>query len=400
MEKKLSKKIIFYQSLRFIFILLIISIIFVLNKKAFTILAPVLVILEIIKIVYFYENYFKERVIKNFNLFIPPLDSIFIIFIILISNNIILIIALLLLSLVINFLLYGIETVTLEILISGIFFLVIGLVYSSMIIFPILAFSLIIIGLIMLFLNNKETKTESNTKDITDTENISNEIVDVKDEFTIIVSHNLRTPLAALRGYLQLIEYSNDEEIKKNYFNLLKSNVDKLHELIEEVLGSINLDKKSSNKDQKVNVNLVIGEIIERFNDDIKSKRIEIIVNSTSQLIESTINENRLKIIFSNILDNAIKYSHLNSKIDINISVIDENSITISIQDYGIGIDKSKIGEIFSKYNKSSNVLNSNFQGLGLGLYIVKSLVEIEKGTISVKSEQDKGTKVELVFPL
>ena len=400
MGKKLSKKIIFYQFLRFIFILLIISIIFVLNKKAFTILAPVLVILEIIKIVYFYENYFKERVIKNFNLFIPPLDSIFIIFIILISNNIILIIALLLLSLVINFLLYGIETVTLEILISGIFFLVIGLVYSSMLIFPVLAFSLIIIGLIMLFLNNKETKTESNTEDTTDTENISNEIVDVKDEFTIIVSHNLRTPLAALRGYLQLIEYSNDEEIKKNYFNLLKSNVDKLHELIEEVLGSINLDKKSSNKDQKVNVNLVIGEIIERFNDDIKSKRIEIIVNSTSQLIESTINENRLKIIFSNILDNAIKYSHLNSKIDINISVMDENSITISIQDYGIGIDKSKIGEIFSKYNKSSNVLNSNFQGLGLGLYIVKSLVEIEKGTISVKSEQDKGTKVELVFPL
>ena len=398
MENKISIKIFFFQAVRFIYILAIIYIIFLLDKSSFVIISPVLLILEIVKIIYLYDNYFKKRVIQNFNLFIPPLDSIFIIFVMLISNNIILLISLLLISFILNFIIYGIESVTLEILISGIFMLILSLVHKSLIIFPVLAFVLIVFGLIIVFLNTesdvvdkKENKSKNNT-------NIDNQIIDVKDEFTIIVSHNLRTPIAALRGYLQLIEYSNDEDLKKNYFNLLKSNVNKLYELIEEVLGAISLDKRS--KGENVNVNLIVGEIIERFNDDIKSKRIEVIVKSSSQIIEANIDENRLKIIFSNILDNAIKYSHLNSKIDITISIVNENSVSIKIQDYGIGISKDMIGDIFNKYHKSSDVLSSNFQGLGLGLYIVKSLIEIEKGTISLRSEQNKGTDVEIVFPL
>ena len=285
MENKISIKIFFFQAVRFIYILAIIYIIFLLDKSSFVIISPVLLILEIVKIIYLYDNYFKKRVIQNFNLFIPPLDSIFIIFVMLISNNIILLISLLLISFILNFIIYGIESVTLEILISGIFMLILSLVHKSLIIFPVLAFVLIVFGLIIVFLNTesdvvdkKENKSKNNT-------NIDNQIIDVKDEFTIIVSHNLRTPIAALRGYLQLIEYSNDEDLKKNYFNLLKSNVNKLYELIEEVLGAISLDKRS--KGENVNVNLIVGEIIERFNDDIKSKRIEVIVKSSSQIIES-----------------------------------------------------------------------------------------------------------------
>lgn len=398
MENKIPIKKFFFQAIRFIYILVIIYLIFLLNKNSFIIISPALLILEIIKIIYLYDNYFKKKVIRNFELFIPPLDSIFIIFIMLISNNLILLISLLLISFLLNFVIYGIESVTLEILLSGVFMLILSLIYKSLIIFPVLALILIIAGIIIVFLNTDSeiiNKKGDKSENIT---NIDNQMIDVKDEFTIIVSHNLRTPIAALRGYLQLIEYSNDEDLKKNYFNLLKSNVNKLYELIEEVLGAISLDRKTKN--ENVNINLIVGEIVERFNDDIKSKRIEVIVKSSSQIIEANIDENRLKIIFSNILDNAIKYSHLNSKIDISINVIDTNRVSIIVQDYGIGISKDMIGNIFNKYHKSSDVLSSNFQGLGLGLYIVKSLVEIEKGTISLRSEQNKGTEVEIVFPL
>ncbi len=398
MNNKIPFKILFFQAIRFIYILAIIYLIFILNKSSFVILSPALLILEIVKIIYLYDNYLKNKIIKNFNLLIPPLDSIFIIFIMLISNNPILLISLILISLILNFLIYGIESVTLEILLSGVFMLILSLVYKSLIIFPVLALVLILFGLILVFLNIDSDSINKNENKSGNNQNIDNQIIDVKDEFTIIVSHNLRTPIAALRGYLQLIEYSNDEDLKKNYFNLLKSNINKLYELIEEVLGAISLNKKSQN--ENVNINLIVGEIIERFNDDIKSKRIEVVVKSSSQIIEANIDENRLKIIFSNILDNAIKYSHLNSKIDITINVVNENSVSIRIQDYGIGINKDKIGDIFNKYHKSSDVLISNFQGLGLGLYIVKSLIEIEKGTISLKSEQNKGTDVEIVFPL
>ena len=166
---------------------------------------------------------------------------------------------------------------------------------------------------------------------------------------------------------------------------------------MEEVLDIIDNTKKDTTT--KTNVSLIISEIIERMGSEINSKRIVINKNFESQQIEVAINDSKLKIIISNILDNAIKYSHLNSSIDITLKIIN-NTVSIGIKDYGSGISKEEMVNIFSKYHKSTNVLNSNFEGFGLGLYIVKNLINEEKGQINISSEKDKGTEVEILFPL
>jgi signal transduction histidine kinase len=395
-KKNASLNLIIFNIIKFIYVTSVAYIIFVNNSKYFEYVAPVIIIFEILNIFSNYINKKWEIDISSIGSIIAITDISFLFFILIITHNNVLFLALALISYILNFLIYNKLVISLEIFITALLLFFLGVIYLN-IVYILLALIFIIIG-VSIYLYRTNFKKDENTDIKPDIiTNEKDETVDIKDEFTIIVSHNLRTPIATLKGYLQLIEYTNDEELKQNYLNLLKNNVNKLYLLTEEVLGIINNTKTS---DSKTNVNLVISALIERFDEDLKSKRIEINVKSDSQNTEVNVGEYRLKIILGNIIENAIKFSHLNSQIDINIYHIQDKGLSIKIRDYGTGIEKEALKNIFQKYHKTDNVLNSNFEGLGLGLYIVKSLINDEKGQIVINSEKGKGTEVEIVFPL
>lgn len=395
-KKNASLNLIIFNIIKFIYVTSVAYIIFVNNSKYFEYVAPVIIIFEILNIFSNYINKKWEIDISSIGSIIAITDISFLFFILIITHNNALFLALALISYILNFLIYNKLVISLEIFITALLLFFLGVIYLN-IVYILLALIFIIIG-VSIYLYRTNFKKDENTDIKPDIiTNEKDETVDIKDEFTIIVSHNLRTPIATLKGYLQLIEYTNDEELKQNYLNLLKNNVNKLYLLTEEVLGIINNTKTS---DSKTNVNLVISALIERFDEDLKSKRIEINVKSDSQNTEVNVGEYRLKIILGNIIENAIKFSHLNSQIDINIYHIQDKGLSIKIRDYGTGIEKEALKNIFQKYHKTDNVLNSNFEGLGLGLYIVKSLINDEKGQIVINSEKGKGTEVEIVFPL
>lgn len=236
-------------------------------------------------------------------------------------------------------------------------------------------------------INTAEKKI--NASDVAESEN-------VKDEFIIIVSHTLRTPIAAIRGYLQLLDGTEDPQIKNNYLNQLKTNVNKLADIIEEVVGVLTIGTRKET--EPLNLTLAIKESIDSFASVAQSKNITINFESKGQIPDIAINANRFKIILNNIIDNAVKYSYNNSKIDIYLSA-DTNSVYISVKDYGVGIDRGELSSIFTKFHKSSDVMVSNFSGVGLGLYLVKTIVDLELGSISVKSEKGKGAEFTIKFP-
>ncbi len=236
-------------------------------------------------------------------------------------------------------------------------------------------------------INTAEKKI--NASDVAESEN-------VKDEFIIIVSHTLRTPIAAIRGYLQLLDGTEDPQIRNNYLNQLKTNVNKLADIIEEVVGVLTIGTRKET--EPLNLTLAIKESIDSFAIVAQSKNITINFESKGQIPDIAINANRFKIILNNIIDNAVKYSYNNSKIDIYLSA-DTNSVYISVQDYGVGIDRGELSSIFTKFHKSSDVMVSNFSGVGLGLYLVKTIVDLELGSISVKSEKGKGAEFTIKFP-
>ncbi len=379
----------------FTFLIIFTFLSFNINSKFFEIIISI----EIVKIFFMYIEQIIYRILKfSINSILIGLEIFFIF--IFISSNIYILTFLLLALIIVNTIIFEDESIYIGIILIPILsILEILSSKANASIFLVILSS--ILGLLFKYFYQsikiqKITPTEDLTKNNLEIDEFNN-TSDIKDEFTIIVSHNLRTPVATIRGYLQLIEYTKDEELKKNYFNLLNNNVNKLYSLVEEVLDIIDNTKKDTKI--KTNVSLIISEIIERMDPEINSKRIVINKNFESQQIEVAINDSKLKIIISNILDNAIKYSHLNSSIDITLKTIN-NVVSIGIKDYGTGIGKEEMENIFSKYHKSTNVLNSNFEGFGLGLYIVKNLINEEKGKINISSEKDKGTEVEILFPL
>ena len=303
------------------------------------------------------------------------------------------------LSIFTNALLFQSEAILAEAFIIGIAYFFINFEkYSTLNLIYYLLQSLFIIsiGIFNFLIQKKFTKLEdmvlkkSTIKD-------SKSAEDVKDEFTIIASHNLRTPLAALRGYLQLLDGTDDDETRKNYLNLLKISVDKLSNIIEEIVGMLTIGEQTS--DNKINIRIILTELIEGFREQVRPKNIHINLHYDEGVPDINLNEYRIKIILKNIIDNAIKYSYNNANIDVNVNS-DVSDLIISIQDYGVGIDPEQLKNIFNKYHKTSDIMDTNFEGMGLGLYLVKNLLDIEMGRIEVRSEKGKGTEFILRFPI
>lgn len=223
----------------------------------------------------------------------------------------------------------------------------------------------------------------------------------IKHDFLLSLSHDLRSPLASIISATSLLE--NDKiqpEIKENYIKTAKKSATGLIEMIDEML------EVSSIESGAVKVNLKEFHIID-FLDYImdshrmvaQSKNLKLELNRSALSLKTIKSDSQLlQRILSNLLTNAIKYSH-QGKIQINVFHDSEN-IYFEIKDDGIGIEPSKINSIFELYNKSGDESEKRKDSHGIGLYIVKNLITAIKGEINVSSKIGKGSTFRVSLPL
>jgi signal transduction histidine kinase len=221
-----------------------------------------------------------------------------------------------------------------------------------------------------------------------------------KDEFLGIASHELRTPLTSIKGYIQILE----RLIKTNpspdrVMNLLRRTdtyTDKLNGLINDLLdvSKIQAGKLTLNKSQ-FSVDELVQESIESIQPI--SPKHQIIYKNR---IEKTIKGDRIRIeqVITNLLSNAIKYSPKSHEIYV-YSGHKDNIVTISVQDFGIGIPKNKQSFLFQRYYRVEDT-EKKFSGMGIGLYISNEIVKRHKGAIIVKSDGKRGTTFEVQLPI
>ena len=242
----------------------------------------------------------------------------------------------------------------------------------------------------------RRIKAESKAKSALEKERELNQL---KSTFMSTVSHEFRTPLTSIYSSVELIErYSDKWEKNKTieHYQRIKESIDHLTQMLEEVL-QLNRSEQSKITFNPENTNLeaFCKNIIKDFEPLlIKDQKL----NFEFQLseIDYLIDRNLLKIILSNLISNAIKFSSHNGEIDFCVSQI-PNKIKFIIRDKGIGISEVDIEKIFNPFYRSSKV--STIAGSGLGLAIAKSYVEIHKGTIEVESKLNKGTTFTLLIP-
>jgi two-component system sensor histidine kinase GlrK len=223
-----------------------------------------------------------------------------------------------------------------------------------------------------------------------------------KSSFIRHISHELKTPLAAIREGTELL-YDNsvgklNDEQQEICF-IIKDSVNRLQRLIEDLLNfNIVLDSTSLQDSEKIDLQVLLENVLTDHKLDIKRKKLEIIQVNKEVIIYS--NAKQLKVVLDNILSNAIKYSSDQGTIGI-YSEFKNNQLQLSIVDNGSGINPDIKAKMFDAFYQGPAPENNQIKGSGLGLTIVKELLMRLNGEIHIQSKQfnDKGTIVQITLP-
>lgn len=218
----------------------------------------------------------------------------------------------------------------------------------------------------------------------------------MEENFLLNISHDLRSPLNVVLSAIQC--YCSKE--KSDCINIIKRNCFKMLKLINNLIDTTKLNKKYYNLNlENIDIiNLIEGnvELIDKY---AKIKDISLVFDTNIEECIMAIDAYAMDRIITNLLSNAIKFSPKNSVIYINV-LKNNNTITISMKDQGIGIPKEEQKYIFNRFVQSSKNKNSEQDGSGIGLELVKCLTEAHDGTIELISEENKGSEFIIKLPI
>ena len=226
-----------------------------------------------------------------------------------------------------------------------------------------------------------------------------------KSDFVANVSHELRTPLMAIKGSLETIQgpASDDEKAKKKFMKILNDQSSRMENLINDLLILARIELEEHIRPTKtVSINKIFEEIISNFEIVLKKKKITI---KKKILENSTVlgDEKKLNTVFSNLLDNAIKYSPENKNIYItnkeNDGKLIEKSMMISIRDEGVGIPQKYIPRVTERFFRVDIEQSNKTGGTGLGLAIMKHIVTQHRGDFEILSKENNGTEIKIFLP-
>ena len=224
--------------------------------------------------------------------------------------------------------------------------------------------------------------------------------IEREKSFTSYASHEFRTPLAVLKGTLEvLIRRPREYEEYKEKITFSIKEIDKLNHLVDDLLLLTRFEnqQKSIHLTKVALVN-IINTSINRHSNIINSKNLNIEISITPADLYIKTDSDLFSTIINNVLSNAIKYSHANGKIY--IQAIEKNNKTIlTVKDEGIGIRKDDLDKVFEKFYRSYENDYPEIKGFGLGLPIVKRLCTLLNIDICLTSEENIGTQVTLVIP-
>jgi PAS domain S-box-containing protein len=219
-----------------------------------------------------------------------------------------------------------------------------------------------------------------------------------KDEFIGLASHELKTPMTSLNGYLQIIDRSLPADDKNKLFiQKALSQINKLSGLISDLLDVSKIEAgKLPFTYAAFNLPQLIEEVVDLMQYSTKSHWIIICSDIDDLLVNA--DRQRIEQVVINLISNAIKYSPQADHINVSVSRQDNNAV-VTVQDFGIGINKEQHDRIFSRFYRVDDVA-SHISGLGIGLYISNEIITRHQGKLSVDSETGKGSTFKFEIPL
>ena len=226
------------------------------------------------------------------------------------------------------------------------------------------------------------------------------EIEAYEKNFIANVSHDFRSPLTSIKGYLEaMLDGTIPPDMQEKYLNIVIAETERLNKLTSSILSLSDMDRKSISLDiTTFSINQVIKQVIETFGGICRGKDIQFELEFSDEDVKVKGDLEKIKQVMYNLVDNAIKFSPNNSSI--RISVADRNGkVYISVKDHGIGIPKADIPKIWDRFYKTDLSRGKDKKGSGLGLSIVKDIITAHKSNIDVTSTVSGGTEFTFFLP-
>ena len=224
---------------------------------------------------------------------------------------------------------------------------------------------------------------------------------DSREEFVSNVSHELKTPLASMKVLADSLVTQDQVpiELYQEFMGDIAKEIDRENDIINDLLTLVKMDKTAQNLNiSQVNVNDLLELILKRLRPIAEKKQIEIVLESFRP-VTAEIDEVKMTLAISNLVENAIKYNHDEGWVHVSLNA-DHKYFYVKVSDSGIGIPKEDQDHIFERFYRVDKSHSREIGGTGLGLAITRNAVIMHRGSIKVYSEPEEGTTFTVRIPL
>ncbi|MDT8309313.1 MAG: ATP-binding protein, partial [Bacteroidales bacterium] len=227
------------------------------------------------------------------------------------------------------------------------------------------------------------------------TQRVTTEERQARFQFLSILSHELKSPVNAIEGYLNIMKDRQAGDDLKDYDMMIARSLERIKGMRTLIMDLLDLTRIESGAKQrslrKIDVTEIARMAVHSIEPLAKQKNIKIELSADDEAWLMA-DDKEIEMILNNLLSNAVKYNVEDGKVSVVITT-DNNYISIQVQDTGIGMSKEEVDKLFGEFVRIKNAKTSKITGSGLGLSIVKKMAEMYDGNIAVESEPDKGSK-------
>ncbi len=227
----------------------------------------------------------------------------------------------------------------------------------------------------------------------------------LKTEFISIISHQLCSPLSAIKWSLEVIETEKDPkecmpEKQYSFLRNIKKSNEQMLKMVTDLLDVARIDQgKAIFEKKNLNLEKIVKESVVEFQGLAAEKNNVINFQADSNLPAVCIDERKMRVVLDNLIGNAIKYSREGGKVDIKLKE-EGKKIIFSVQDWGVGIPRHQHSKIFEKFFRSKNESRYRTEGVGIGLYLAKAILKHCDGKVWFESEAGKGSTFYFSLPI
>jgi signal transduction histidine kinase len=248
-----------------------------------------------------------------------------------------------------------------------------------------------------------EQRIDAATKELRASNAQLQKLDEAKDEFISMASHQLRTPLTSIKGYVSMLMDGDVGEVSKEQKHLLEEAFMSSERMVRLIGDFLNVSRLQTGKfvidKHPVDLGKIVGDEVESLKTNAEVRGLKFMFKKSKNIPKLNLDESKIQQVIMNFCDNAIFYSKDNSKIVVELAVVD-NYVQFTVKDSGIGVPATEQDQLFTKFFRATNARKQRPDGTGVGLFLAKKVIDAHDGKIVFESQEGKGSTFGFRLPI